>query len=532
MCVNNRAVVDRKLVNDAVASREKTIAQNIPAVQTFLSAWLHWVTYILLQGPISVLEQCIWKLRFLLHIAGQCQHPGPVDRWSLMPPGVSCSAQQHHEHFTNSDRIEYSGSASPATDSKVFVARRHASERPQQQGPQKHAKALAKGTDIISYNTVISKCAQAGDVEQAEFWLRRISVMGLQPTSRSYSGVINACAKQGLVTRAEYWLETMVQEGLEANVVSYSTVISACARSGDTCKAEHWLSTMLEAGVSADVVTYSTVIDAFAKIGDVKHAEDWLQKLLDTGMHANEFSYSAMINACAKAGDLEKAEEWVSKMISAGMKANLHCYNMVINACSRSGNAQRAVHWFQVMSDNDVGPDIISYNTIITAYAKKGDVANAEAWLKCMDRAGIDANAISYNKVISACVEAGQPQKAESWLERLQKSGVKANVATYHVVAQAYATVGCVEGTHRVLCSMVAHKLQMDSRTLSVLLTAFTNGNAEVKQHAIPILRHWIGGDGLRCEQTFRVVGRALGFKAARLLCNELKASTGSQRHT
>jgi len=74
--------------------------------------------------------------------------------------------------------------------------------------------------------------------------------------------------------------------------------------------------------------------------------------------------------------------------------------------------------------------------------------------------------------------------------------------------------------------------LPMDSRSLSVLLTAFTNGSALAKQQAIPILRRWIGGDGVRYEQTFRAVGRTMGFKSARLLCNELKMKSKDMHST
>jgi len=132
--------------------------------------------------------------------------------------------------------------------------------------------------------------------------------------------------------------------------------------------------------------------------------------------------------------------------------------------------------------------------------------------------------------MIGACMKASKAVQAEMWMMRMQDTGVEPNATTYHSVAQAFASVGCVAGVHRTFLSMTAHKFPMDSHAVSVLLSACTNAESSALYEATPILRHWIGEGVLKYEMMFKTLGRTIGFKAARLLCEELKVSARSLR--
>ena len=54
-----------------------------------------------------------------------------------------------------------------------------------------------------TYNALISACARKGDVDRAEFWLKKLLKSTAQADVASYSSVIHACAKANSLRRAE-----------------------------------------------------------------------------------------------------------------------------------------------------------------------------------------------------------------------------------------------------------------------------------------------------------------------------------------
>ena len=61
---------------------------------------------------------------------------------------------------------------------------------------------------------------------------------GVEPNVVAFSTLIKACAQSGNVEAAEKWLRTMMDSGVEPDVVSFSTVINACAQAGNVQAAE------------------------------------------------------------------------------------------------------------------------------------------------------------------------------------------------------------------------------------------------------------------------------------------------------
>merc|ERR1719321_844577 len=160
---------------------------------------------------------------------------------------------------------------------------------------------------------------------------------------------------------------------------------------------------------------------------------------------------------------------------------------------------------------------------MITAYAKAGDVANAELWMKQMGEEKLRANAVTYNMLINACMKANNPGKAEAWFERLLEAGQSPTSSTFHSVAQAYANVASLDDVQRILAKMPEHKIPMDSHGLSIVLGACANSTPRLAAQALQSFRHWVGKGVVVEERTFSALGRAVGYKAARNLCDELK---------
>ena len=92
---------------------------------------------------------------------------------------------------------------------------------------------------VISYNSAISACKNAGDADRALELLSELKLHAtLQPDDISYNAAISACEKAGHAAHALELLAELEQHPtLQPSVISYSAVISACGKAGDTDRA-------------------------------------------------------------------------------------------------------------------------------------------------------------------------------------------------------------------------------------------------------------------------------------------------------
>merc|ERR1719310_218222 len=103
------------------------------------------------------------------------------------------------------------------------------------------------------------------------------------------------------------------------------------------------------------------------------------------------------------------------------------------------------------------------------------------------------------------------------------EAGQSPTSSTFHSVAQAYANVASLDDVQRILAKMPEHRIPMDSHGLSIILSACANSDPRSTSQAMQSFRHWVG-KGIKIEdRTFSALGRAVGYKCARNLCDELK---------
>ena len=84
--------------------------------------------------------------------------------------------------------------------------------------------------DVVSYNTLISACANANDCERAAEWLREMDASGMAPNVVSYTALINAWAQANRPEKAAELLRVMSVKEVEPNVVTFNVCLNAWSR--------------------------------------------------------------------------------------------------------------------------------------------------------------------------------------------------------------------------------------------------------------------------------------------------------------
>ncbi|RKP07350.1 hypothetical protein THASP1DRAFT_24489 [Thamnocephalis sphaerospora] len=89
--------------------------------------------------------------------------------------------------------------------------------------------------DEVTYNTLISGCAQAGDLESAEQYLEKMQQgpVPIMPGAIAYSIIISAACKQDMPTLARRMFDRIASEGLTIRYGNLMSYLELCVRQDD-----------------------------------------------------------------------------------------------------------------------------------------------------------------------------------------------------------------------------------------------------------------------------------------------------------
>eukprot|EP00571_Detonula_confervacea_P002929 CAMPEP_0172331866 /NCGR_PEP_ID=MMETSP1058-20130122/62143_1 /TAXON_ID=83371 /ORGANISM="Detonula confervacea, Strain CCMP 353" /LENGTH=1150 /DNA_ID=CAMNT_0013049141 /DNA_START=107 /DNA_END=3556 /DNA_ORIENTATION=+ len=220
--------------------------------------------------------------------------------------------------------------------------------------------------DIVTFNTVLSACANADDYEGAQALLDQM--------------------KDGLF---EFGEKKLVE--IKPDVVSYNSVIS-CA---DPDQALSLIQEMRltrrnrEGVVSPNSITYVNAISQCRKFkDDPKYAFEIAMHLLDlattTGVDLNVFIYSASIwMAEANCGDYQTAVRLLREMECS---ANEICYDGVISAFSQHGLHREALYFYYEMQHLGLSATRKTYQRLVFAIDNTRD---PELSMSCQKKAAL-----------------------------------------------------------------------------------------------------------------------------------------------
>ena len=333
--------------------------------------------------------------------------------------------------------------------------------------------------DTVSWNTVITACAHAGDADMAEQLLASMLDGGLAADAVSFTAVIQGFARASLPARATRWLHRMLDGGIPPDVIAFNGVLAAYAATGDARGARGVLEAFERRAAEdcpksrPDVVSYNTVLSACARAGSPRDAEAVFQALAArANLAPDQVSYCTVISAHARAGDVAQAQSWLDRMGEASIVADAVTYNTVCSAHARVGNAAAALATFGVMERAGVAASAATHAIIVNALVQAGACDRAEKLLRRLVARGERLAPPSFNTLISAHAKGGRADRAEALLELMQQARVTPSLVSYNALAAAHAARGAITAVERVLGLAAAQGLQLDGFSFGALLNA------------------------------------------------------------
>eukprot|EP00980_Cylindrotheca_fusiformis_P011521 scaffold2708_cov119-Cylindrotheca_fusiformis.AAC.9 len=350
-------------------------------------------------------------------------------------------------------------------------------------------KKIEFAPDVVSYTIVLDAWSRQVNKERnpnkrkqfAQRALRLLQEMkdsadpNVSPNTFSYNSVLTTCARAGLVPEAESLLKEMIRKfmdqndsvhhemsrnnnnnnnnTIQPNIQSVAILLYAYSRSTmdptmAAEKAESILKDSIPAlGLEPNLQIYNNCISCWAKASTptstvpVERATALFHEISERhGMQPDVVTYTALMNVWGRHGKPEEAQSLLNELWKLFRNSKLedaHLYKptgqtltTVLHAWSSCDPEKTEALLQRMARDYGISPNVYSYSVVLTAWAKH---ATSEQYPDAPDRAlailngmveygGIQPNVVSYSTVIQAFAEQGRAKEAESLLNDMLTS--------------------------------------------------------------------------------------------------------------
>lgn len=227
--------------------------------------------------------------------------------------------------------------------------------------------ALELRPDNISLVSVLSACAQLGELEQGKIVHEYIKRNGIRVDSFLATGLVDFYAKCGCIETAS----NIFESSLDRNVYTWNAMLVGLAMHGKSSVLLEYFSRMISSGIQPDGVSFLAVLMGCSHAGLVHEA--WkLFKDMETvyGVHPELKHYGCMVDMLGRAGLIGEAMQLIKRMPYGG---DIFVWGGLLGGCRTHGNlevAKKAAQQVMEIKPEDGGV----YSIMANMYA------NTEQW--------------------------------------------------------------------------------------------------------------------------------------------------------
>jgi len=175
-----------------------------------------------------------------------------------------------------------------------------------QEGRQTHALTLKSGHDsnVCVRNGLVSMYARCGTIDDSKKVFSSID----EPDVVSWNSLLSGCAQHGYGREAVELFEQMRAIGVRPNSTSFLSVLSACSHVGLVDKGLEYFHSMKRGeypSVVAGIEHYTCMVDLLGRAGYLEEAESFINAM---PMNPDVQVYRALLSACQVHGNAEIAK--------------------------------------------------------------------------------------------------------------------------------------------------------------------------------------------------------------------------------
>ncbi|THU47913.1 hypothetical protein C4D60_Mb09t20680 [Musa balbisiana] len=296
--------------------------------------------------------------------------------------------------------------------------------------------------NVVSWNSIISGYAQAGDCVEAFNMFRAMRNSNVESDGFTLVSLLSACAQAGNLGLGRVAHHYVVITGVSVDLIAANALLDMYGKCGELFVAQKCFNRM----ALRNVVSWTSMVCAFAKHGLLDVARSWFDQIpernvvswnamiscyvqhglfreglnLYTHMQSSrvipdEVTLVAVLSACSQTGDLVTGKEIHEDMTERITKPSVTLFNSLVDMYAKCGSVDIALDIFRVMPEKTV----VSWNVIIGAFAIHGCAFDAIELFRQMICEGFSPDTITFTRLLCACSHGGLLEVGKYYFEAM-----------------------------------------------------------------------------------------------------------------
>ncbi|XP_010449091.1 PREDICTED: pentatricopeptide repeat-containing protein At4g21300-like [Camelina sativa] len=216
--------------------------------------------------------------------------------------------------------------------------------------------------DIVSWNSMITRCSQSDDPSAAIDIFRQMGVSGIRFDCVSISAALSACANLPSECYGKAIHGFMIKHSIASDVYSESTLIDMYAKSGNLKSAMNVFERMKE----RNIVSWNSIIAAYGNHGKLQDSLCLFRDMVEkSGIRPDEITFLEIISSCCHVGDVDEGVHFFRSMTEDhGIQPQQEHYACVVDLFGRAGRLNEA---YETVKSMPFPPDAGVWGTLLGA---------------------------------------------------------------------------------------------------------------------------------------------------------------------
>lgn len=261
---------------------------------------------------------------------------------------------------------------------------------------------LVDKKDIVSWNTMISGCAKAGELELA------LSMFNEMPRKDivSWNSLMAGYSQRGDYKMVMNLFDRMVAENVRPDNITMVCLVSAAAETGALEQGKWIHGLIVRMQLKVDAFLGSALIDIYCKCGSLERA-----LLVFQGVTKKDVTiWTTMITGLAFHGHGNKALDLFFEMQQDVMPNDI-TFVAVLTACTHSGLVDEGLNIFDsMMTKFGIEPGVEHYGCLVDLLGRSGRLTEAKDVIEKMP---MKPSRSIWGAMLSACRACGNMELAE-----------------------------------------------------------------------------------------------------------------------
>ncbi|XP_057856029.2 LOW QUALITY PROTEIN: pentatricopeptide repeat-containing protein At4g02750 [Cryptomeria japonica] len=320
----------------------------------------------------------------------------------------------------------------------------------------------------FTFNSVLSTCANLGDLELSNVVYGQITKMGLDSELSVCNALVNLYVKLGYLDRAKEVFEKMS----ERDAYTWTALLTGYTHNSRMEDARYLFDKMLE----KCVVSWSAMIAGYSQNDSCEDALKFFVQMLQEGVKPNQSTLASVLSSCGALVALESGIQVHVYIIKTGFESDVFARSALVDMYAKCGNMECAKRAFDTFSERNV----VSWNSMFAGYAQNKRIEEAfELFTKMPEQ-----NLVSWNSMIAGYCQNEQAVKAQDLFSQMQMGGWIPDQCTYTSVLSSCAATEAMEQGKQTHAKIIGCGLVSDVLMGSALVAMYAKcGSIEYARH-------------------------------------------------